>query len=171
MHCAALAAGADHFHTVRAGFFGQKRKTAAVALPWDRFAVDDKVTGRVLVTTIKSFAVFAGPFYQFAGVALRANHIRHYWRFLMYDEMAGREVTTANEHTVTTIFYCQSAAATGARCVFQQLHHRAVMRMQILNISTGRVVAATEKRPVFAGAHHQLVLTQRAILLMFGNGE
>lgn len=156
---------------MRARFFRQQAKTTALAGAGDRLKIQHKITFWILVTTIKGFAEFTGALDQLTGLTLWAVHILNHHRLFMHNKMTGRKIAAPNKHTVTAILNRQRRATAWAWRVFQQLDDSAVVRMQVLNVTTDRIIAAAKERPMLAGFHYQFMLAQWTDLFVFWNGK
>ncbi len=171
LHRLTFTAGTNQFYPMRPRLFCQQAKATALASAGDRFKIQHKIAFRILVTAIKGFAELTGALDQFTALTLWAMHIFNHHRLLVHNKVAGRKIAATDKHAITAIFHRQRRATTWAWRVFQQLDDRAVVRVQILNIMTGRIVTAAQKWPVFAGSHHQFMLAQWTDLFVFWNGK
>ncbi len=156
---------------MRPRFFCQQAKTTTLTSSGDRLKIQHKIAFRILVTAIKSFAELTGALDQFTALTLWAMHILNHHRLFVHNKMTGRKIAATDKHAISAIFDRQRRTATWAWRIAQQLDDSAVVRVQILNIMTGRIVTAAQKWPVFAGSHHQFMLAQWTDLFVFWNGK
>jgi hypothetical protein len=93
-----------------------------------RFEVDDKLTLRIAIAGVKSFAITGTPLDQLACPALGANNRRFIWFVDKFSMVTCRVIATPNKHTESSLPQHQLSTALRTKLTLQNFDNMSVRR-------------------------------------------